>query len=68
MAMMSTVVDVASGGNGLYVPYNISEDERLQWGGIDKNSGVGVIHTTNKGYRSEYCNYWEEKVGYGIYS
>jgi carboxylesterase type B len=68
LAMMSTVVDFASGGSGLYVPYNISKDERLQWGGIDKSSGGEIVHTRNKGYRSEYCNYWEEKVGYGIYS
>ena len=66
--MMTTVVDFASGGSGLYLPYNISLDERLQWGGIDPNNGEKVIHTTNKGYRLEYCEFWENKIKYGVYS
>ena len=67
-AMMSSVADFAAGGEGLYVPYNASKDQRLQWGGNDKVTGKKVVYTTNTDYRSKYCQFWEKSVGYGVYS
>ena len=62
-AMMSSVADFAAGGKGLYVPYNVSKDQRLQWGGNDKVSGKKVVYTTNTDYRSKYCQFWEKMSG-----
>ena len=56
-AMLNTMVALAAGGKGVYVPYNAEKDVRLQWG--VKGSPTGKLHTTNVDYRQKFCNLWD---------